>query len=128
MITGTHVLFYSKDPEADRRFFRDILKFDSVDVGEGWLIFALPPAEAAVHPAGESFVQSHGGHDMMGAIIYFICDDVAASVRSLKARKVRCSPITRESWGMKTTLRLPSGGEIGLYQPTHPSPLDRSQP
>jgi hypothetical protein len=76
MIVGTHVLFYSKDPEADRGFFRDVLKLDSVDAGEGWLIFRLPPAEVAVHPSVESFVQSHAGHDMMGAIVYFMCDDV----------------------------------------------------
>ena len=67
MITGTHVLFYSKNPEADRAFFRDVLEFRSVDAGRGWLIFAMPPAEAGVHPTeGESRAQVHGGRSLLG--------------------------------------------------------------
>jgi len=122
MITGTHVLFYSKNPEADRAFFRDVLEFRSVDAGRGWLIFAMPPAEAGVHPTeGESRAQVHGGRSLLGAVVYLMCDDLEAEIKRLQARKVTCSPVETEDWGSKTTLRLPSGGELGLYQPTHPT-------
>ena len=122
MITGTHVLFYSENPEADRAFFRDVLEFRSVDAGRGWLIFAMPPAEAGVHPTeGESRAQVHGGRSLLGALVYLMCDDLEAEIKRLQARKVTCSPVETEDWGSKTTLRLPSGGELGLYQPTHPT-------
>ena len=122
MITGTHVLFYSENPEADRAFFRDVLEFRSVDAGRGWLIFAMPPAEAGVHPTeGESRAQVHGGRSLLGAVVYLMCDDLEAEIKRLQARKVTCSPVETEDWGSKTTLRLPSGGELGLYQPTHPT-------
>jgi catechol 2,3-dioxygenase-like lactoylglutathione lyase family enzyme len=122
MITGTHVLFYSENPEADRAFFRDVLKFRSVDAGGGWLIFALPPAEAGVHPTdGETRHQVHGGRSMLGAVVYLMCDDLQGEIKRLKAQKVTCSPVETEQWGIKTTFRLPSGGELGLYQPTHPT-------
>jgi hypothetical protein len=115
-ITGTHFLLYSKDAEADRAFFRDVLQFRSVDAGEGWLIFALPPAELAVHPGEGDFAQSH-------AEIYLMCDDLRSMIRSLKAKKIKCTPVTQAGWGMKTTIRLPSGGKIGLYQPRHPTAI-----
>ena len=122
MITGTHVLFYSENPEADRAFLRDVLEFRSVDAGRGWLIFAMPPAEAGVHPTeGESRAQVHGGRSLLGAVVYLMCDDLEAEIKRLQARKVTCSPVETEDWGSKTTLRLPSGGELGLYQPTHPT-------
>ena len=122
MITGTHVLFYSDKPEADRGFFRDVLKFRSVDTGGGWLIFAMPPAEAGIHPTeGESRSQNHGGRSLLGAVVYLMCDDLAAEIKRLRAKNVSCSPVETEDWGRKTTLRLPSGGELGLYQPTHPT-------
>ena len=125
MIFGAHVLLYSEKPEADRAFFRDVLGFRSVDAGEGWLIFALPPAEAALHPVDESNRQMlHGGRHMMGAALYLMCDDLHAQIKSLAARNVACSPVEEAPWGIKTTIRLPSGGEIGLYQPRHASPLD----
>ena len=119
MINGAHFLIYSKDAEADRAFFRDVLEFRSVDVGEGWLIFALPPAEIAIHPARRNFVQ--GGHALMGTILYLMCDDLRALIKSLKAKKVKCAKIAKAPWGSFTTIPLPSGGEIGLYQPTHPT-------
>jgi hypothetical protein len=121
MINGAHLLIYSKDAEADRAFFRDVLEFRSIDVGEGWLIFALPPAEIAVHPARKSFVQRQGGHAMMGTIPYLMCDDLRTLLKSLKAKKVKCAKISKAPWGSHTTIPLPSGGEIGLYQPTHPT-------
>ena len=123
VITGTHVLFYSENPEADRAFFRDVLGFRAVDAGGGWLIFALPPAEAGVHPIekGESRSQDHGGRSLLGAVVYLMCDDLQAEMKRLEAKKVSCSPVETAEWGSKTTLRLPSGGELGLYQPTHPT-------
>jgi hypothetical protein len=121
MIRGAHFLLYSKDPEADRAFFRDVLELNSVDAGHGWLIFALPPAELAIHPAESNFVQRHAEHDLLGAVLYLMCDDVKEQVKSLEAKRVACGEIQEAPWGMFTTLRLPSGGEIGLYQPTHPT-------
>jgi hypothetical protein len=123
MIVGAHILLYSKEPEADRAFFRDVLQFRAVDVGRGWLIFELPPAEAAVHPSDGTFAQRHGGHDLIGSLVYLMCDDLQATIASLRAQRVACSEVSEEPWGIKTTIRLPSGSEIGLYQPTHPTAL-----
>jgi hypothetical protein len=123
MIIGTHVLLYSADPDADRAFFRDVLQFPSVDAGGGWLIFALPPAEAAIHPSNGESSQGLDGHALARTVLYLMCDDVRAMVKSLEASHVSCSPITGERWGIKTTIRLPSGGEIGLYQPAHPTAI-----
>ena len=122
MIHGAHVLLYSKDPEADRTFFRDVLELRSVDVGGGWLIFALPPAELAVHP-GE-FAQVHAAHSLLGAVLYLMCDNLQETIDSLRRKKVSCTEIEEQPWGIRTTIKLPSGSEIGLYQPTHVSPLD----
>ena len=125
MIKGAHLLLYSKDAAADRAFIRDVLKFRYVDVGGGWLIFKLPAAEAAVHPLmGKDFVQRHSGHELLGAVLYLMCDNLPETIKSLEAKRVKCTKIGKESWGIKTTVRLPSGGEIGLYQPTHPTALD----
>ncbi len=118
MINGAHVLLYSTDAEADRNFFRDILGLMSVDAGHGWLIFALPPAEAALHPSDGGSARDK--HAMLGAELYFMCDDLKATVKMLKDKNVACGPVSDERWGTKTTIRLPSGGEVGLYQPKHP--------
>jgi hypothetical protein len=112
MIRGAHAIVYSKNAEADRDFFRDVLKFPYVDVGHGWLIFALPPAEVAVHPAEEN--DSHE--------LYLMCDDVHALVADMHARGVACSPVHEERWGSLTHVTLPGGGKIGIYQPKHASP------
>jgi catechol 2,3-dioxygenase-like lactoylglutathione lyase family enzyme len=119
-IKGAHWLLYSKDPDADRAFLKDVLGFRDVDAGGGWLIFALPPSELAVHPGEGDFVQRHADHEVLGAVLYLMCDDIRAVTKSLEARGVRCAPIAEAEWGLYTLLRLPSGGEIGLYQPTHP--------
>jgi catechol 2,3-dioxygenase-like lactoylglutathione lyase family enzyme len=111
MITGVHVIVYSRDPEADRAFFRDVLRFSFVDAGEGWLIFALPPSEAAFHPS-----EQNDQHEL-----YFMCDDLKSTMESLKGKKVKFGPITEQRWGTLTTLSLPGGGKIGLYQPRHPT-------
>ena len=113
MIVGAHVIVYSKDAAADRAFFRDVLGFFSVDAGHDRLIFALPPAEVAVHPAEES-----GGHEL-----YFVCDDVKAEIAALKKKNVQCSKVEEARWGSVTKIRLPGGGDVGLYQPKHPLAL-----
>jgi hypothetical protein len=123
MIFGAHFLFYSTNPEADRAFLRDGLGFPFVDSGEGWLIFALPPAEAGVHPSDDRFSQEHAGRPMIGAVIYLMCDHLETEIKSLEARNVKCSKIEHDDWGMSASIPLPSGAHIGLYQPTHPIAL-----
>lgn len=113
MIFGAHVIVYSNDAAADRAFFGEVLRFSSVDAGHGWLIFALPPAEVAVHPTEEN----------VHTDLYFMCDDLEAEIRALAAKGVRCSDVEEARWGSVTKIRLPGGGDIGLYQPKHPSPL-----
>jgi catechol 2,3-dioxygenase-like lactoylglutathione lyase family enzyme len=121
MINGAHVLLYSEKPELDRAFFKDVLGFPNVDVGHGWLIFALPPAEVAVHPSdAETQGQQHSGHRQIGAVLYLMCDDLAAQVAELRAKGISCTEVAEERWGRVTTIRLPSGSELGLYQPKHP--------
>jgi hypothetical protein len=123
MINGAHFLLYSTDPEADRAFLRDVLQFPSTDIGHGWLIFALPPAEIAVHPSSEKFVQSHAGHDMLGAVLYLMCDDLETTLQALSARNVQPAPVQEAEWGRATSIMLPSGGALGLYQPSHPTAI-----
>jgi catechol 2,3-dioxygenase-like lactoylglutathione lyase family enzyme len=127
MINGAHFLLYSRDADADRRFLRDVLELRGVDAGDGWLILALPPSEIAVHPATESFAQRHAGHELLGAILYLMCEDLASTIDWLRAKGVETTEVEKEDWGLRTTLRLPSGSELGLYQPTHPSPLLRHE-
>ena len=117
MINGAHFLFYSKQPEADRAFLRDILDFRSVDVGGGWLIFALPPAELAVHPA------SSEGSEVE---LYLMCDDIESTMRELRDKGVAFDgSVADQPWGRMTKIVLPSGGRLGLYEPRHASPLSR---
>ena len=113
MIFGAHVIVYSRDAAADRAFFREVLGYPSVDAGEGWLIFALPPAELAVHPA----------EDDVRHELYLMSDDLAGDIAALEAKHVRCSEVEEARWGSLTRIQLPGGGEVGLYQPKHPSPL-----
>jgi hypothetical protein len=124
MINGAHFLIYSKDAEADRAFFRDILKFRSIDVGQGWLIFALPPAELAVHPVRGKIATRQSGHGPLRTVLFLMCDDLPELIKSLKRKKIKCAQITKASWGMNTIIQLPSGVEMGLYQPTHPTAHD----
>jgi hypothetical protein len=122
MIAGAHFLLYSKDPEADRAFFKTVLEFPSVDLGDGWLIFALPPAELAVHPGDGEFVQMHAEHPILGGLLYLMylmCDDLSSVIGLLKIKGVTYANPVEAEWGISTSVRLPSGGEIGLYQPTH---------
>jgi catechol 2,3-dioxygenase-like lactoylglutathione lyase family enzyme len=125
MIFGAHLLLYSKDPEADRAFFRDVLGLPNVDVGRGWLIFKLPLAEMGVHPIdNDEMDRTHAGHGLLGAGLYLMCDDLRAQIATLKSKGVQCTEIDEAPWGIKTTIKLPSGGEIGLYQPAHVTALN----
>ena len=113
MITGVHAVIFTADAERDRAFFRDVLEFPSVDAGDGWPIFALPPAELAAHPAEE------GGQQKL----YLMCNDVHATLAELKAKGVEITqPVSDESWGLVTAIGLPSGAELGLYEAKHTSP------
>jgi len=113
MIFGAHVILYSKDAVADRAFCRDALGFASVDAGHGWLIFALPPAEMAVHPAEE--IERHE--------LFFMCDDLKAEIVALEEKGVRVTDVQEARWGSIAKIGLPGGGEVGLYQPKHPTAL-----
>jgi len=115
MITGAHAMIYSKDSEADRAFLRDVLGLGHVDVGGGWLIFALPPSEIAVHPGKKS------AHE-----IYFMCEDVNAFKGFLAAKKITTSPVQDQGWGLVTSVTLPGGGELGVYEPRHARPAAAS--
>jgi hypothetical protein len=113
MITGMHAVLFSPDAEGVRTLFRDVLGFRSVDAGGGWLIFALPPAEIAAHPASEAGAPQ----------LYLMCDDVNATIAELEAKGVRIGgPVREEGWGLVTSIELPGGGELGLYEPRHPTP------
>lgn len=111
MITSAHVVLYSRDPEADREFFEKVLKYPHVDAGGGWLIFQLPPAELAVHPAEDT--ESHE--------LLFMCEDLVTTMAELTGKRiVFTKPVTEQRWGRLTAFRLPGGSEIGLYEPKHP--------
>jgi len=112
MIVGAHSIIYSASPDADRAFLRDVLELPSVDVGGGWLIFGLPPAEVAVHPSDENDVHE----------FYLMCDDVEAFVGQMKKRGVACGPVQNPGWGLLTRVTLPGGGKLGVYQPRHARP------
>jgi len=113
VIFGAHVIIFSTDASADRAFFRDVLGYPSVDAGHDWLIFRLPPAELAVHPVDEI-----GGHEL-----YLMSDDLVAEMASLEEKGVECAPVEEARWGSVTKFKLPGGGEVGLYQPRHPTAL-----
>jgi len=112
MITGMHAVVYTRDAEADRAFFRDVLAFPSVDAGHGWLIFAAPPAEIACHPA-----DTDEKHEL-----YLMCDDLQAEMARLGEKGISCGAVSNERWGLLSTIRLPGGGRLGLYEPRHPRP------
>jgi catechol 2,3-dioxygenase-like lactoylglutathione lyase family enzyme len=115
MIFGAHIVLYSKDAAADRAFFRDILGLKSVDAGHGWLIFVLPPAEAAFHPAEQG-----EGHEL-----FFMCDDLVREMAMLAAKNVKFSQVQEARWGSIVKMQLPGGGKLSLYQPKHALALDQ---
>lgn len=112
MIIGAHSVIYSTDAEADRTFLRDVLKLTNVDVGGGWLIFGLPPAEVAVHPSEKNDVQE----------FYLMCDDLNAFIAELKKHHIAYDPVRDQRYGLLTHLTLPGGGKLGVYQPRHARP------
>ncbi|HEV8513858.1 MAG TPA: hypothetical protein VGQ59_11305 [Cyclobacteriaceae bacterium] len=112
MITGAHSIIYSSDPEADRDFFKNILKFPNVDIGHGWLIFGLPPAEVAIHPADKS-----GSSEF-----YLMCDDIKLFLKEMSKHKIKYTPVDEQRWGLITHLTLPGGGKLGVYEPKHARP------
>src|SRR5207245_493169 len=112
MIIGARSIIYSTKPDADRSLLRDVFKLPHVDVGEGWLIFGLPPAEVAVHPSEKNDVHE----------LYLMCDDIETFVREMRKRGVACGPVQDEGWGLLTQVTLPGGGQLGVYQPRHARP------
>ncbi len=112
MINGAHSVIFSTNPEADRAFLRDVLKLPNVDVGDGWLIFGLPPAEVAVHPSDKG-----GAHEF-----YLMCDDVEKFIAEMEEQEIHCSPVDDQGWGLLTGLTLPGGGKLGIYEPRHARP------
>jgi hypothetical protein len=112
MITGAHSIIYSRDPEADRAFLRDVLGLTHVDVGDGWLIFGLPPAEVAVHPSENNDVHE----------FFLMCDDILEFTKTMAARSVSCGLIRHLGWGLLVQLTLPGGGQLSVYEPRHARP------
>jgi hypothetical protein len=112
MIIGAHSIIYSKRPELDRDFLRDVLKLPNIDLGGGWLVFALPPSEVALHPSSKNDVHE----------FYLMCDDVEALIGEMKKRSIPCSPVQTQAWGLLTHVTLPGGGKLGIYQPRHARP------
>ena len=110
MLIGAHSIIYSNAPEADRAFLGDVLRLPNVDVGEGWLIFGLPPAEVAVHPSNENDVHE----------FYLMCDDIDAFVEEMKTHNIASTPV--QGWGRLSQITLPGGGKLGIYQPQHARP------
>lgn len=120
MITGLHAIIYAHDADKVRAFLRDVLGFKSVDAGHGWLIFAAPPAEIAAHPT-EAAEEPH--HQL-----YLMCDDLKATMKDLQNKGVECGAVMEARWGSITSIQLPGGGELGLYQPKHPTALKLLHP
>jgi hypothetical protein len=118
MITGAHSIIYSTNPEADRALLRDVFKLPHVDVGHGWLIFGLPPAEVAVHPSDKNDLHE----------FYLMCNDVKRFVAAMKEHNISCDEIQDQGWGVLTHIRLPGGGKLGVYQPRHARPKSASKP
>ena len=112
LISGTHTIIYSQDAEADRAFFRDILGFPNIDVGDGWLIFSLPPSEVAFHPA-----EANGMH-----AFYLVLTDIHDFIAKMENHQIVCAPIEAQGWGLLTSITLPGGGRLGAYQPRHARP------
>ena len=112
MISGFHSIIYSKEPEADRAFLRDVLELTHVDVGDGWLIFGLPPSEIAVHPSDKNDTHE----------LYLMCDDIHSFVGAMESHDIACDPVQDQGWGLLARLTLPGGGRLGVYQPRHARP------
>lgn len=119
MINGVHALIHAKEPEKARAFFRDVLEWEHVDAGDGWLIFAMPPAEVGVHPLMEGEEQRHE--------VYLMCEDIEAAVKKIEAAGIECSEVQNTGWGKLTSFQLPGGGPMGMYEPLHPVAIRRQK-
>ena len=117
MLIGAHAVLYSKNAEADRTFLKDVLRLPNVDVGGGWLIFALPASEVAVHPNADE-----AKHEL-----YLMCGDISDFIEVMKRHGIECGPVSDERWGLLTQLQLPGGGQLGIYEPRHPRPKPLSE-
>ena len=118
MITGVHAIVFSAEADKVRSFFADVLGMRSVDAGGGWPIFALPPAELAVHPVGRPDEDGRGQHEL-----YLMCDDIHATLADLRARGAEVArDVSDQGWGLLAAIRLPDGAELAIYEPRHPSP------
>ena len=117
MIIGAHSIIYSRDPDADRAFLRDVLGLPNINLGDGWLIFGLPPAEVAIHPSDRNDVHE----------FYLMCDDAGKLVRELRKRKIPCTEAQNRGWGLLTQVTLPGGGRLGIYEPRHARPKPMKQ-
>ena len=118
MINGAHVIIYSKNAVADRALLRDVFKLPNVDVGDGWLIFGLPPSEVAIHPSEKNDIQE----------FYLMCEDIEAFVAAMNEREIACAPVQDQGWGLLTQMTLPGGGKLGIYQPRHARPEPMTVP
>jgi catechol 2,3-dioxygenase-like lactoylglutathione lyase family enzyme len=127
MINGAHVVLYSRDADADRAFFRDVLQFPFVDAGHGWLIFAIPPAEVAFHDAEKHDSEKGASDSDNKHELFLMCDDIAATLTDLQAKNVKVSGASEQRWGKLARFTLPGGGKIGIYEPRHPSPMKREK-
>jgi len=116
MIIGAHSIIYSRNPEADRAFLKDVLQLTNVDVGHGWIIFGLPPSEVAVHPGEKNDVHE----------FYLMSNDIESFVAEMKKHNIDCSPTQQMGWGLLTHVTLPGGGKLGVYQPRHERPKPMS--
>lgn len=112
MISGAHTVIYSKAPDADRAFFRDIIELENVDVGGGWLVFSMPASELAVHPSDKNNVHE----------LFLICEDIDTFMAGMESKNIACSPVLEQDWGLLTRVTLPGGGKIGVYEPRHARP------
>ena len=126
MIFATHLLLYSRDPEADRAFFRDVFGLSHVDAGEGWLIFALPPAELGIHPAGDNLTRSHADQGLASGTLYLMCDKLQETLDDLAAKGVDHTDFREAEWGVASSIRLPGGSNLGLYEPRHALAVKRA--
>ncbi len=126
MIFATHLLLYSRDPEGDRAFFRDVLGLSHVDSGGGWLIFALPPAEMGIHPAEENLPRSHADQGLATGTLYLMCDNLNETLADLAAKGVAHTEFREAEWGVASSVRLPGGSNLGLYEPRHKLAVKRS--
>lgn len=117
MLTGAHVVIYSKDPETDRAFFQEVLQLPSIDAGGGWLIFGAPAAEIAFHPD-----KRNDRHEL-----FLVCDKLKATITALKSKGVHFGEVAEERWGIRTTILLPGGGKLGLYEPKHPVTFSKAR-